>query len=107
MRELTILGIMEKIQPAEHFGEECVLGPNNRHATVSAVTDCLVLEIEAEQVMEVARRNGVFLGLLNQETNLSKYKPCQENIKQATRRYLSLKKITEKNLFLLNSNFFH
>ena len=64
----------EQIQPTEHFGEECVLGPNTRDSTVSAVTDCLILEIAAEQVMEVAKRNGAFLAMLNQETNLSKFK---------------------------------
>ena len=86
----------EKIQPAQHFGEECVLGPNNRHATVSAVTDCLVLEIEAEQVMEVARRNGVFLGLLNQETNLSKYKTLSGKHKASKPSAPTFEKIAEK-----------
>ena len=86
----------EKIQPSEHFGEECVLGPNNRHATVSAVTDCLVLEIEAEQVMEVARRNGVFLGLLNQETNLSKYKTLSGKHKASKTSVPIFEKIAEK-----------
>ena len=86
----------EKIQPAQHFGEECVLGPNNRHATVSAVTDCLVLEIEAEQVMEVARRNGVFLGLLNQETNLSKYKTLSGKHKASKPSAPIFEKIAEK-----------
>jgi CRP-like cAMP-binding protein len=86
----------EKIQPAQHFGEECVLGPNNRHATVSAVTDCLVLEIEAEQVMEVARRNGVFLGLLNQETNLSKYKTLSGKHKASKSSAPTFEKIAEK-----------
>ena len=89
-------GDYEKIQPSEHFGEECVLGPNNRHATVSAVTDCLVLEIEAEQVMEVARRNGVFLGLLNQETNLSKYKTLSGKHKASKPSAPIFEKIAEK-----------
>ena len=89
-------GDYEKIQPAQHFGEECVLGPNKRHATVSAVTDCLVLEIEAEQVMEVARRNGVFLGLLNQETNLSKYKTLSGKHKASKPSAPTFEKIAEK-----------
>ena len=86
----------EKIQPAQHFGEECVLGPNNRHATVSAITDCLVIEIESEHVMEVARRNGVFLGLLNQETNLSKYKTLSGKHKASKPSAPTFEKIAEK-----------
>ena len=89
-------GDYEKIQPAQHFGEECVLGPNNRHATVSAITDCLVIEIESEQVMEVARRNGVFLGLLNQETTLSKYKTLSGKYKATKPSAPTFEKITEK-----------
>lgn len=69
--------VRESIQPTEHFGEECVLGPNTRSATVKAVTDCQVLEISAEAVMEVAKRNGAFLTMLNQETSLSKIKTIE------------------------------
>ena len=61
----------EQIQPGEHFGEESIIGPNKRSATVSAVTECLVIEIPGEEVMEVARRNGTFFSLLNQESDLS------------------------------------
>jgi small-conductance mechanosensitive channel/CRP-like cAMP-binding protein len=67
----------EQIEPSEHFGEECVLGPNVRSASVTAVTDCLVLELAADQVMEVARKNGTFLSMLNQETSLSKFKTLE------------------------------
>ena len=67
----------ESIQPTEHFGEECVLGPNVRAATVKAVTDCLVVEISAKAIMEVAGRNGTFLTLLNQETSLSKIRSIE------------------------------
>ena len=67
----------EQIEPSEHFGEECVLGPNSRYATVTAVTDCLVLELAADQVMEVARKNGSFLSMLNQETSLSRFKTLE------------------------------
>ena len=67
----------EQIQPGEHFGEESILGPNKRSATVSAVTECLVIEIPGEEVMEVARRNGTFFSLLNQESDLSKFKKIQ------------------------------
>ena len=69
--------LKEHIQPSEHFGEECVLGPNARQATVTAVTDCLVLEISSEQVMEVARRNGAFLSALNRETSLTKFRALE------------------------------
>ena len=67
----------EQIQPGEHFGEESILGPNKRSATVSAVTECLVIEIPGEEVMEVARRNGTFFSLLNQGSDLSKFKKIQ------------------------------
>ena len=50
------------------------MGPNARHSTVTAITDCLILEVEASQVMEVAQRNGAFLATLNGEAGLSKYK---------------------------------
>lgn len=67
----------EKIQPAEHFGEECVLGPNSRTATVTAVTDCLIMEIAADQVMEVAKKNGAFLSMLNRDTQISVFKKLE------------------------------
>ena len=76
-QDILVSTVNESIQPTEHFGEECVLGPNVRGATVKAVTDCLVLEISAKAVMEVAGRSGAFLTLLNQETSLSKIKTME------------------------------
>jgi CRP-like cAMP-binding protein len=76
-QDILVSTVNESIQPIEHFGEECVLGPNVRGATVKAVTDCLVLEISAKAVMEVAGRSGAFLTLLNQETSLSKIKTME------------------------------
>ena len=69
--------VRESIQPTEHFGEECVLGPNARSSTVKAITDCLVLEISSEEIMDVARKNGPFLAMLNQETTLTKFKTME------------------------------
>ena len=76
-QDTLVSTVNESIQPTEHFGEECVLGPNVRGTTVKAVTDCLVLEISAKVVMEVAGRSGAFLTLLNQETSLSKIKTME------------------------------
>ena len=75
--DVLLSTVNESIQPSEHFGEECVLGPNVRSSTVQAVTDCLVLEISSKTVMEVARRNGAFLTMLNEETSLSKIKTLE------------------------------
>ena len=89
--------IREQIQPTEHFGEECVLGPNTRGATVVAVTDCLVLEISAKEVKEVARRNGTFLSMLNQETILTKFKSLEGKHKANNPIDLSLKKVDKQS----------
>ena len=89
----------EKIQPSQHFGEECVLGPNARHSTVKAITDCLILEVEASQVMEVAQRNGAFLATLNQEAGLSKYKSLSVKHKAVQSAVPSLDKVADKKPF--------
>ena len=88
--------VRESIQPTEHFGEECVLGPNTRSSTVKAVTDCLILEISAEAVMEVAKRNGSFLTMLNQETSLSKIKTIEGKHKVSKPSTAPLKKSSSK-----------
>lgn len=91
-QDILISTVKESIQPTEHFGEECVLGPNLRGATVKAVTDCLVLEISAKVVMEVAGRSGAFLSLLNQETSLSKLKTIEGKYKVSKSSAISGKK---------------
>ena len=65
---------IETIEPGQHFGEECVLGPNFRCSTIRAITDCQVIEIGAEKVMDLANRNGLFLSKLNTETGVTNYK---------------------------------
>jgi CRP-like cAMP-binding protein len=94
--DVLLSTVNESIQPSEHFGEECVLGPNVRSATIQAVTDCLVLEISSKTVMEVARRNGAFLSMLNQETNLSKIKTLEGKHKASKPSDIPLTKSTSK-----------
>ena len=94
--DVLLSTVNESIQPSEHFGEECVLGPNVRSATVQAVTDCLVLEISSKTVMEVARRNGAFLSMLNQETSLSKIKTLEGKHKASEPSDIPLTKSTSK-----------
>ena len=72
---------VESIEPGQHFGEECVLGPNLRASTVVAVTDCQVIEISAKKVLELANRNGLFLSKLNTETGVSSLKAIQSRYK--------------------------
>ena len=68
----------ETIESGQHFGEECILGPNHRSSTVSAVTDCRVVEFSAEKIIEIANRNGLFLSKLNSVTGVTNYKLIQK-----------------------------
>lgn len=68
----------ETIESGQHFGEECILGPNHRSSTVRAVTDCKIVEVGAQKIMEIANRNGVFLSKLNSETGVTNYKLIQK-----------------------------
>ena len=70
--------IVEAIQPGEHFGEECVLGPNGRSSTVSAKTDCLAFEISADKIMEFARKNGAFMTALNTEMGMNRFREMEK-----------------------------
>jgi CRP-like cAMP-binding protein len=88
--------VSESIQPTEHFGEECVLGPNARSSTVKAITDCLVLEISSKEIMDVAKRNGPFLAMLNQETRLSKMKNLEGKHNLSKPAKVPLKKSSSK-----------
>ena len=71
----------ERIGPGQHFGEECVLGPNSRASTVSALTGCVLFEISSDKVMELSRRNGNFLALLNADTGIARYRSMEERHK--------------------------
>ena len=61
---------VEQIESGRHFGEECVLGKNPRSSTITAVTDCVLIEIKKEVVGQLAESNGKFLSFLNTEMNL-------------------------------------
>ena len=65
---------VEQTESGHHFGEECVLGENSRSSTVTAVTDCVLLEIPKEVVGQLAEGNGKFLSFLNMEMNLGQEK---------------------------------
>ncbi len=65
---------IEQTESGHHFGEECVLGENSRSSTVTAVTDCVLLEITKEVVCQLAEGNGKFLSFLNMEMNLGQEK---------------------------------
>ena len=52
---------VEQIESGRHFGEECVLGDNPRSSTVTAATDCVLLEIERQVIRELAVEDGKFL----------------------------------------------
>ena len=54
----------------QHFGEECVLGENSRSSTITAVTECVLLEIERQVIRDLASENGKLLSFLNTEMNL-------------------------------------
>ncbi len=68
---------VEQIESGRHFGEECVLGKNPRSSTVTAVTDCVLIEIEKEVVRQLAQSNGKLLSFLNMEMNLGQEKILQ------------------------------
>ena len=68
---------VEQIESGRHFGEECVLGKNPRSSTVTAVTDCVLIEIEKEVVSQLAQSNGKLLSFLNMEMNLGQEKILQ------------------------------
>ena len=68
---------MEQIESGRHFGEECVLGKNPRSSTVTAVTDCVLIEIDKEVVRQLAQSNGKLLSFLNMEMNLGQEKILQ------------------------------
>ena len=61
---------VEQIESGRHFGEECVLGENSRSSTITAVTECVLLEIERQVIRDLASENGKLLSFLNTEMNL-------------------------------------
>lgn len=65
---------VEQIESGRHFGEECVLGDNPRSSTVTAATDCVLLEIERQVIRELAVEDGKFLSFLNSEMDLGQEK---------------------------------
>jgi CRP-like cAMP-binding protein len=62
---------VEQIESGRHFGEDSLLTGKSRSSTLTAITDCVVFEIPKEPVMELARRKGDFLGMLNRNVALS------------------------------------
>ena len=100
---------VESIEPGQHFGEECVLGPNLRASTVVAVTDCQVIEISAKKVLELANRNGLFLSKLNTETGVSSLKAIQSRykLKRRTKHEDSKKSDKKKTVRFGDSDIFH
>ena len=62
---------VEQIESGRHFGEDALLTGKSRSSTLAAITDCVVFEMPKEPVMELARRNGDFLAMLNRNVALS------------------------------------
>jgi CRP-like cAMP-binding protein len=62
---------VEQIESGRHFGEDSLLTGKSRSSTLAAITDCVVFEIAKEPVMEIARRKGDFLVMLNRNVALS------------------------------------
>jgi branched-chain amino acid transport system substrate-binding protein len=62
---------VEQIESGRHFGEDSLLTGKSRSSTLAAITDCVVFEMPKEPVMELARRNGDFLAMLNRNVALS------------------------------------
>ena len=97
MGEVLVQPITKKSNLPSIFGEECVLGPNARHSTVTAITDCLILEVEAS-VMEVAQRNGAFLATLKRRQIFQNTNLCQKH-KAVQSAVPSLDKVADKKPF--------
>ncbi|MBO94371.1 MAG: hypothetical protein CMI32_05675 [Opitutales bacterium] len=62
---------VEQIESGRHFGESSLLTGKTRSSTVAAVTDVVVFEAPKEAVLELARRRGDFLAMLNRNVALS------------------------------------
>ena len=62
---------VEQIESGRHFGEDSLLTGKSRSSTVTAVTDSVVFEIPKDPVMELVRRRGDFLAMLNRDVALS------------------------------------
>lgn len=62
---------VEQIESGRHFGEDSILTGKNRSSTMTAATDCVVFEIPREVVLDLARKRGDFLAMLNRNVALS------------------------------------
>jgi CRP-like cAMP-binding protein len=57
---------VERMESGFHFGCEGILQKGERHSTVMAITDSVVLAFDSKIVADLASRNGAFLSLLNE-----------------------------------------
>ncbi len=77
---------VEQIESGRHFGEESLFTGKSRSSTVAAATDAVVFEVPKVAVLELARRRGDFLAMLNRDVALSAERIHRSKVAASKRR---------------------
>ena len=77
---------VEQIESGRHFGEDSLLTGKNRSSTVTAVTTVVVFEIPRDAILQLARRCGDFLAMLNRNVALSSQRIHRSKVAASKRK---------------------